>query len=135
MRDIIVAIFILLGSGFVLVSALGLLRMPDIYMRMHAATKAGTLGTGLMLVALAVFFGDLGGVVEASTVFIFLLLTAPVAAHVIGRAAYLSGVKLWERTQMDEFAEYCEEMKEEERGKQGARSKKQEARRKVKGRS
>lgn len=108
MTEIITGVLMLLGSGFALVSALGLLRMPDLYMRMHAATKAGTLGAGLMLLALVVYFGGLGVVVEALAVVTFLLLTAPVAAHAIGRAAYLSGVPLWERTQFDDYAPYAE---------------------------
>ena len=103
MTDIIAAGLILLGGAFILISALGLLRMPDLYMRMHAATKAGTLGAGLMLGALAVFFGGLGVVAEALAVIIFLLLTAPVAAHVLGRASYRSGVTLWEETRFDEL--------------------------------
>ncbi len=106
MSDIIAAGLILLGGAFILISALGLLRMPDLYMRMHAATKAGTLGAGLMLGALAVFFGGLGVVAEALAVIIFLLLTAPVAAHVLGRASYRSGVTLWEETRFDELEAY-----------------------------
>ena len=106
MTELVTAGLILLGGAFVFVSALGLLRMPDLYMRMHAATKAGTLGAGLMLGALAVFFGGLGVVVEALAVIIFLLLTAPVAAHVLGRASYASGVGLWEETRFDELEAY-----------------------------
>lgn len=104
--DIITGILMLLGSAFAFIAALGILRMPDVYIRMHAATKAGTLGAGFMLLALVVFFGDLGVVVEALAVFTFLLLTAPVAAHAIGRAAYLSGVPLWHQTQFDDYAAY-----------------------------
>lgn len=109
MTGIVAGILLLLGSAFVLVSALGLLRMPDFYMRMHAATKAGTLGAGFMLVAAAVFFGSLGVVVKALAVIAFLLVTAPVAAHVLGRAGYLSGVPLWERTQSDDYEAYANE--------------------------
>ena len=105
MTEGVVGALILLGSAFVFVSALGLVRMPDLYMRMHAATKAGTLGAGLMLAALAVFFGGLGVVAETAAVITFLLITAPVAAHVLGRASY-PGVKLWERTQFDDYESY-----------------------------
>lgn len=128
MSDIITAVLILLGSAFVFISALGLLRMPDIYMRMHAATKAGTLGTGLILAALAVFFGDLGGVVEASTVILFLLITAPVAAHILGRAAYLSGTELWDRTELDEFEAYVNKVKTQSKEGKERREKKKERR-------
>jgi multicomponent Na+:H+ antiporter subunit G len=95
---------ILVGAFFSLVAALGILRMPDLLMRMHAATKAGTLGAGLMLLAAAVALADAGVAVRAGAAIGFLLLTAPVAAHVIGRAAYRSGqLQLWEATRVDEL--------------------------------
>lgn len=111
MIEVVTGVLMLFGSGFALISALGILRMPDVYIRMHAATKAGTLGAGLMLLALAVFFGDLGLMVEALSVVTFLLLSAPVAAHAIGRSAYLGGVPLWEDTQFDDYAAYAETVK------------------------
>lgn len=97
-------LLLLAGSAFVLVSAIGVLRFPDVFMRMHAATKAGTLGAGLVLAGAAVVFGDLGITVRTLVVFLFLLLTAPVAAHVLGRAAYYDGVPRWDRTRLDELA-------------------------------
>lgn len=88
-----------------LVAALGVLRMPDLFMRMHAATKAGTLGAGLLLLAVALAFSQTGVTVRTLATIAFLLVTAPVAAHVIGRAAYRAErVPLWERTCMDEGA-------------------------------
>lgn len=102
--DTIAALMLLAGAAFVLVSAIGVIRFPDVYMRMHAATKAGTLGAGLMLGAAAVVFGDLGITVRSFVVFFFLLLTAPVAAHVLGRAAYYANVPRWERTRLDQLA-------------------------------
>jgi len=102
--EVIAGVLLLLGAAFVLVSAIGVVRFPDVYMRMHAATKAGTLGAGLMLGAASIVFGDLGITVRSFVVFFFLLLTAPVAAHVLGRAAYYAGVPRWERTWPDELA-------------------------------
>ena len=102
--DIIAGVMLLAGSAFVLVSAIGVVRFPDVYMRMHAATKAGTLGAGLMLGAASVVFGELGITVRSFVVFFFLLLTAPVAAHVLGRAAYYANVPRWERTRLDQLA-------------------------------
>lgn len=93
----------LLGAFFMFVAAVGIIRMPDLLMRMHAATKAGTLGTGLILAAVAVFHGDLGVSMRAVATISFLFLTAPVAAHMIGRAAYFAGVRLWEGTVIDEL--------------------------------
>ncbi len=97
---------VLVGAFFALVAAIGLLRMPDLLMRMHAATKAGTLGASLLLLAVAVSFGDSGVTVRALAAIVFLFLTAPVAAHVIGRSAYYAGrVKLWHGTLVDELQE------------------------------
>ena len=92
------------GSAFVLVSAIGVVRLPDVYMRLHAATKAGTLGAGLILAAAALLFGSLAVSVKSLVVFLFLLLTAPVAAHVLGRASYYEGTEKWSRTGLDELA-------------------------------
>ena len=72
-------------------------------MRMHAATKAGTLGAGMILIAVATFYQDLGITLRALAAIVFLLLTAPVAAHLIGRAAYYSGIKLWKKTWIDQL--------------------------------
>ena len=70
---------------------------------MHAATKAGTLGAGLLIIAEALFYRQLGISLRAVTVIALLLLTAPVAAHLIARASYLSGVELSDRTWIDEL--------------------------------
>jgi multicomponent Na+:H+ antiporter subunit G len=103
MSDWISAFLLVSGSFFAFVAALGMLRLPDTLTRMHAATKAGTLGVGLILIAEAVFYQDLGITLRAVAAIVFLLLTAPVAAHLIGRAAYYSGIKLWEKTWIDEL--------------------------------
>jgi multicomponent Na+:H+ antiporter subunit G len=103
MGEAIGAVLLLAGAFFVLVASLGLLRLPDVLMRMHATTKAGTLGAGLVLVAVAVVSADMAVAVKAVVVFFFLLLTAPVAAHVLGRAAYYDRVELWDRTHHDDL--------------------------------
>jgi multicomponent Na+:H+ antiporter subunit G len=99
-------LLLLTGALFVLVAAIGLLRLPDLLMRMHAATKAGTLGAGLLLIAVAVAVPETGVIARAVATICFLLLTAPIAAHVIAHAAYHTGeVALWERTCIDELDE------------------------------
>lgn len=103
MSDIITGVLLLAGALFVFVAALGLVRMPDVYIRMHAATKAGTLGTMLILAAAAVHGADLGITARAVAAIAFLLTTAPVAAHLIGRAAYLGGVPLWSGSVANEW--------------------------------
>ena len=97
------AFALLAGSVFMLIAALGVLRMPDLLTRMHATTKAGVLGAGLTMVAVALHFGTEPVTAKAVAVIAFLLLTAPVAAHAIGRAGYFVGVPLWENTRVDEL--------------------------------
>ena len=97
------AFFLVAGAGFMLIAALGLLRMPDLLTRMHATTKAGVLGAGLIMVGAAIFIGQLTVVVKAIAVIAFLILTAPIAAHALGRAGYFVGVPLWSQTHTDEL--------------------------------
>ena len=108
MIETLTGILLIVGSIFCLVAALGLVRLPDTLMRMHAATKAGTLGAGLVLIAEALFYRQLGISLRAATVIALLLLTAPVAAHLIARASYRSGVPLSERTWIDELKKDCQ---------------------------
>ena len=101
--ELLTAALLVSGAFFTLVAGLGIVRLPDILIRMHAATKAGTLGVGLILLALALNFMETGVVTRAIAAIIFLLITAPVAAHMIGRAAYRTGVPLWDRNIIDEY--------------------------------
>jgi multicomponent Na+:H+ antiporter subunit G len=115
MSEWITAFLLISGSFFSFVAALGMLRLPDTLTRMHAATKAGTLGTGLILIAVAAFYQEIGITLRALAAIVFLLLTAPVAAHLIGRAAYYSGIKLWKKTSIDQLKEvYLKASKREE---------------------
>ena len=94
-----------LGTVLMLVAALGLVRMPDLLTRMHASSKAGTLGAALILAGVAVEIGEARVVAEVALIWLFLFLTAPVAAHMIARAAYRSGVPLSKETVVDELRE------------------------------
>jgi len=97
-------ILVLIGAAFSLIAAIGLVRLPDIYLRMHAATKAGTLGAGLVLIALALESQQIEVAARAVSGVLFLLFTAPIAAHLLGRAGYLSGAPLWSQTRFDDLA-------------------------------
>ncbi len=88
MFDWLAAAFLVAGGVFCLVAAIGLVRLGDIYLRMHAATKAGTLGLGLVCVAVMLEADTWGHAVEAAFVFLFMIATAPIGAHLIGRAAF-----------------------------------------------
>ncbi len=86
MSDVLVGLFLIAGAAFVLIAAIGIVRLPDLLTRMHASTKAGTLGALLVLVGLALFEGSGEVVSKVVATILFLLLTAPIAAHMIGRA-------------------------------------------------
>ena len=112
MIDLIGGVLILIGAGFSLIAGIGLVRLPDLYLRMHAATKAGTLGAGLVLLAIMLEAGRLEIAVRAVTGLVFLFFTAPLAAHLLGRAGYLAGVPLWDRTIQDDLTgQYGEQTK------------------------
>ena len=74
---------------------LGILRMPDIYMRIHAATKAGTVGIGLVLFAVALFFQETAVTSRAIGIMLFIILTTPAAAHVLGKIIMNSPYAMW----------------------------------------
>jgi multicomponent Na+:H+ antiporter subunit G len=103
-REWLVLGLLVAGALFLLLAAVGVFRLPDVYTRMQAATKAATLGAGCTLSAVAVYFDDFGVTVRALLVVAFIFLTAPVAAHMIGRAAYIIGVPFWHGTKIDELA-------------------------------
>ncbi|MEX2367104.1 MAG: monovalent cation/H(+) antiporter subunit G [Pseudohongiellaceae bacterium] len=95
--DALTVLFMLLGVFFITVAGLGILRMPDLYIRMHASTKAGTIGLGLLMVAVSLHFRDLASVSRAVAIMIFLVLTAPVAAHMLGKSMLDKGYKMWHK--------------------------------------
>lgn len=92
----VAAVVLVLGGALTFVAALGVLRMPDVYIRMHASTKAGTLGVLLIALALVFMGADAGVVSKALAVFAFVLLTAPIGAHLIARAAWRGGLEPWQ---------------------------------------
>lgn len=103
MTDWIIIILSTLGTLIILIAAVGFLRMPDIYLRISVATKAATLGIGLILAGAALYFNELGITSRVIAIIIFILLTAPVGAHMIGRASYFTGVKIWRKTAIDDL--------------------------------
>ncbi|GAB4480177.1 MAG: monovalent cation/H(+) antiporter subunit G [Anaerolineales bacterium] len=95
------AFLMFLGALLMFIAALGVARMPDLFTRMHSSTKSATLGVGLIMIGAAFHFGEIGMTMRAVAIIVFLFLTAPVAAHMLGRAAYFAGVPLWEGTLSD----------------------------------
>ncbi|MGC4396135.1 monovalent cation/H(+) antiporter subunit G [Hydrogenophaga sp. T2] len=98
------ALLLLAGALLCLLAAVGVLRLPDFFLRTHAATKAGVAGSGLVLLGVAALLGEPGVLLKAALAVLFLLLTTPVAGHLIGRAGYVSGVPLWRGTHEDALA-------------------------------
>lgn len=104
-QEIVSTIFIIAGAIFIMIASLGILRLPDFYIRMSAITKAGTMGVGLIAVGIAVYFNNFDISTKAFVIISFMLLTAPVAAHIIARAAYKQGIPFWGQNLVDELDE------------------------------
>lgn len=98
--EVLVSVFLVTGSLFALVGAIGLYRLPDFYTRLHGPTKATTLGVGGIMVASMIFFGSQGDGISLHELLIilFLFLTAPVSAHILAKAAMQQRLQFIERT-------------------------------------
>ena len=103
MIEFIKGTFVIAGALLMLLASLGILRLPDLLTRMHATTKAAALGVILVMLAVAMHFAEVGVAARAFAIIVFILMTAPVAAHIIGRAGYFVGSKLWSGTVKDEL--------------------------------
>jgi len=103
MSETIIIIFSSLGTVFALLAAVGLIRMPDTYLRISVNTKAATLGVGLLLGASAIYFGDVAISTRVLAIIIFIFLTAPIGGHLLGRTAYFTGNKLCDQTHIDDL--------------------------------
>lgn len=103
LQNYLAGILIVIGASFTLVASIGILRLPDVYSRMHSASKVGTLGSGLMLIAIAVIAADVATTTRALAGVVFFLLTAPISAHLLAKAAYAVGYRLWDKSVLDEM--------------------------------
>lgn len=101
MSAIVGGTFASVGVALVLVTAIGTLRFPDVFSRMHAASKTTSLGLGSVFVGVAVLHGTASAWLKLTLAALFLLLTQPVAVHLLARAAHLGGVPVWEGTRWD----------------------------------
>lgn len=104
--NVVGGILIGVGCALTLLSAVGVLRFPDVLMRANAASKAGGLGVALVLGGSAFLIGSPSATVKLVVAIVLQFATAPLAGHVIGRAAHRSGAPLWEGTHIDDLREY-----------------------------
>ncbi len=105
-RELVTVALMVVGAALMLLAAVGVVRMPDLYSRMQSATKASTLGVGCTMLAVAVDFTDLAITTRVVLIVAFVFLTAPISAQMLGRAAYHAGVPLWKGTTLDELREH-----------------------------
>ena len=105
-REALTAVLLCGGTAFLVLAAVGVVRMPDVFLRISAISKASTLGVGCVLLATALASDDLGVRARAVATVVFVFLTTPVASHMLGRAAYRCGAPMWRGTVVDELHGY-----------------------------
>lgn len=98
MQEYIILFFLIIGTLFILTAAIGLLKMPDVFLRMSASTIAATFGVASMLVAVAIHFGTVRITIHVIGIIVFLILTVPVGAHMMARASHIIGLPIWKKT-------------------------------------
>jgi multicomponent Na+:H+ antiporter subunit G len=117
LKEIIISLFLIIGTFFIISSTIGILRFPDLYTRLHAASKSGTLGVASILIGAFLYFLFEEHIVSGKLLLgiMFVLLTAPVASHMLARAAYKVGVPLWKNSVQDDLKADPSMSKEEEK--------------------
>jgi multicomponent Na+:H+ antiporter subunit G len=114
MKEWIAAFFLISGSLFMLIAAIGVVKFSDVYMRMHAITKAASLGAILMLVAISILYFEWIVWLESVMVVLFIIITAPVASHMIAKAAHRANMPKGDGYVMDELEGNKNEIPEED---------------------
>ncbi|GIZ15403.1 monovalent cation/H(+) antiporter subunit G [Capnocytophaga catalasegens] len=109
MIEILIGVLAFLGALFILMAGIGVVRMPDTYLRMSVATKSTTLGVGLTLVAFGLHFQEQMTTMRVLIIILFVMITAPVSAHLMGRATYISKNKLWDKSVSDDLKDKYDE--------------------------
>lgn len=116
--EIVGEVLVLFGTIFYFLSSLGLIRMPDVYNRMQTATKSATLGSLGVIIGVGIwaigYVGSYAWLSKTLVIAVFLLLTNPISAHALIRAAYKSGIPLWEGSVVDKYREYLEKEEDKE---------------------
>ncbi len=95
---------LILGALFVLVSAIGILRLPDLFMRMHATTKTNSLGIALILIGVILVFPQWNIFFKGLLVIVFTFLTTPLGSHMISKTGHMLNISTWNRYVRDDMA-------------------------------
>jgi multicomponent Na+:H+ antiporter subunit G len=116
--ELTVAATMLIGTFFMLITGLGLIRFPDVYCRMHAAGKAGTVGIAFLILAPTIFFAgsDLTVSMRGLLAIVFQCLTVPGATYLLAHACYVTSYPLHDRTEVDELRDWIPTVPDEELG-------------------
>ena len=101
--DALIIFFSGVGVLFILIASIGIVRMPDFYLRLSVTVKASTLGVGFVLLSTVLYFGDLAVATKALAIVFFLFLTSPISAQLLGRISYFSGIPLWKNSVLDDL--------------------------------
>lgn len=110
--DTLILFFSGVGVLFILIASIGIVRMPDFYLRLSVTVKASTLGVGFVLLSTVLYFGDLAVATKALAIVFFLFLTSPISAQLLGRISYFSGIPLWKKSVLDDLkGQYDKESK------------------------
>ena len=101
--EIISSVLVVCGSLFLLIASIGILKLPDFYIRNSAVTKAITFGLSLMLIGIALYYYTIAVSLKIAGIIFFIFLTSPVSGHVISRAAWKNKVSFWKETDINDF--------------------------------
>lgn len=104
-RDTLAIFFLIVGLFFMFVGGLGVLRLPDSYNRLHAASKCSTLGMMGLAIAACLHVGSADVIAKSIALILFIFVSTPVGSHLLAKAAHRDGAKLWDKTLSDELAE------------------------------
>lgn len=100
---VIISALALLGSSFILIAAVGIVRMPDLFLRLQVTSKASVLGLTCILLAVALYFANAEVAIRAGVIICFIVMTIPVATHMLARAGYATNVPLSDETVVNEL--------------------------------
>lgn len=103
MIEIIASIFLLSGTTFMLIASVGIIRLPDFYIRMSVVTKASTVGLALLLTGIGIYFDTLDIIIKVIAIAVFIVLSSPISSHIIVKAASFIRVPFWDKTDLSDY--------------------------------